>query len=552
MIVGTCFGLDRQYANALRIEAARYGRDLARVLAAQAPGHGSADPAAELAEVLRERLGGSPHDRVGEMASSITARIASAFRLRGRTLAVESADATSFTAVFHALTTLRAGLSEAALVVCGQRVEDRLPGLALAAKGVEPGPPRPFAADGRGFTLAEGVSALLLKRLSAASADGDRIYALIDECTLGLDPRPGVLRYSTSVEHHRAVIAAAYRNARVPVDSVQYVECTGAGLAWQTAAELQALTEVLAPTPRGPIPAGSVKDRLGHTFANSGLAAIAKVALALHHRRLPPHRGTGQPVPELSAAPFHLETEARQWPAPAPGLPRRAAVSGAALTGIVCHLILREHSPRTSAEVAPRPRPARGDTAEPIAVVAHGARFADACGAEQVWQALSAGQDRIAPLPADTLDRGLYYRPGSLSAGHTYTERGAVLEPPSAAPRELRITPARYRAMDPAQRLALEVAGEMLGRVDRRSAALRGPGLIAVGTSLSLYRERHAAAALRLDRSRTRSQDSKPSRTWPRTSSPPCSSWRARAPRTHPNRSRRTNWTDSWPAAWRP
>lgn len=30
VIAGTCLGLDRQYANALRIEAARYARDLER------------------------------------------------------------------------------------------------------------------------------------------------------------------------------------------------------------------------------------------------------------------------------------------------------------------------------------------------------------------------------------------------------------------------------------------------------------------------------------------------------------------------------------------
>lgn len=499
VIVGTCFGLDRQYANALRIEAARYGRNLSRVLAAHAPGPDTTDPAAELAEVLRERLGGSPHDRVGEMASTIPARIAAAFRLRGRTLAVESADATSFLAVFHALTTLRAGLSEAALVVCGQRVEDRLPGLALAAKGVEPAPPRPFAADGRGFTLAEGVSALLLKTLSAATADGDRVYALIDECTLGLDARPGVLRYSTSVERHRDVIAAAYRNARVPGASVQYVECTGTGLARHTATELRALTEVLAPTPRGPIPAGSVKDRLGHTFADTGLAAIAKVALALHHRRLPPHRGTGALLPELATTPFRIETAARQWPAPAPGSPRRSAVSGASLTGAVCHLILSEHTPRTTATATRGPRTRRARTAEPIAVIAHGARFADARDTEHVGLALAAGRDRFAPLPTGVLDRDLYYRPGSLSTGHTYTERGAALEPPTSVPRGLRITPARYRAMDPAQRLALEVAGEMLGRITPRSPAVSGQGLIAIGTSLSLYTERDTAAAFRLE-----------------------------------------------------
>lgn len=44
VIAGTCLGLDRQYANALRIEAARYARDLEREVPALFGGH--ARPAA--------------------------------------------------------------------------------------------------------------------------------------------------------------------------------------------------------------------------------------------------------------------------------------------------------------------------------------------------------------------------------------------------------------------------------------------------------------------------------------------------------------------------
>ncbi|WP_443051826.1 beta-ketoacyl synthase N-terminal-like domain-containing protein, partial [Streptomyces sp. GSL17-113] len=33
VVTGTCFGLDRQYANALRVEGSRYARDLERATA---------------------------------------------------------------------------------------------------------------------------------------------------------------------------------------------------------------------------------------------------------------------------------------------------------------------------------------------------------------------------------------------------------------------------------------------------------------------------------------------------------------------------------------
>ncbi|MGQ4427749.1 beta-ketoacyl synthase N-terminal-like domain-containing protein, partial [Streptomyces violaceoruber] len=138
VVVGTCLGLDRQYANALRVDGARYARDLTEALADGAWRDTGIDARAagqELNDALSRRLGASPHDRVGEMASTIPARIASAFKLRGRTLAVESADATSYLALAHAVDSLRAGLAEAVLVVVGQRDEGRFARRALAAKG---------------------------------------------------------------------------------------------------------------------------------------------------------------------------------------------------------------------------------------------------------------------------------------------------------------------------------------------------------------------------------------------------------------------------------
>ncbi len=139
---------------------------------------GAARAAEEVRAGLAERFGASPHDRVGEMASTIPARIAGAFRLRGRTLTVESADATSFAALAHAVNGLRGDLCDAVLVLAGQRRESPLFGELLAAKGLPADP-------------GEGVGALLLKRRSSAVRDGDRIYASILECALEHDARPG-------------------------------------------------------------------------------------------------------------------------------------------------------------------------------------------------------------------------------------------------------------------------------------------------------------------------------------------------------------------------
>ncbi|MBS2966939.1 polyketide synthase, partial [Actinocrinis puniceicyclus] len=501
------FGLDRQLANALRIEAVRYAADLEAALSgahAPLPGTGARGAADELRELLTRRLGGSPHDRVGEMPSSIPARIAGAFKLHGRTVAVESADAGSFTALAAAVNSLRSGLAHAALVVAGHRRESALLEHALEAKGLIQGDAHPFTAAGYGLRLGEGVSALLLKPLCAAEREGDRIYALVRECALVHDGRPGVLRYSASVARRQQAAAAAHEAAGVPPASIQYLECATAGIARLARADIEALGASFAHRPPGSVSLGSAQDRLGHTMANAGLASVAKTALALHHRRLPAHAACAHAQSlDLSGTAFRFTGDAEPWPRPEADLPRRAAVVGSSFTGTLSYLLLDEYTPARAARPAGAGAPQPAAHHEPIAVIAAAGRFADTGDADEFWRAALQASDHISELPHRLLDRDLYLRPGSAGLAHTYTGLGAPVTPPEQPPRGRPIIPRRYAAMDPAQRLVLDVAEQLLaarggGTAQPYGAGLRGRGLIVIGSTLSLSRERRAHADLAL------------------------------------------------------
>ncbi|MGW6008206.1 beta-ketoacyl [acyl carrier protein] synthase domain-containing protein [Streptomyces sp. NPDC055210] len=544
VITGTCFGLDRQHANALRVEASRHVREVERAaVSAGADSHSARQAAEELRLLLARRLHGSPHDRVGEMASTIPARIATAFKFHGRTLAMESADATSYVGVAQAVLNLRGGLSDAVLVVAGQRRESPLFARALDAKGLTSTTSQPFTTDdsgsgsgsgsgsssgsgsGSGFVLGEGVGALLLKRLSTAERDGDRIYATILDCSLRHDPRPGPFTASPSVGLRHATAVGSLRAAAVRPETIQYVECVGSGVAHEVRAELDALAALHEGAAAGSVAVGSVKDRLGHTFANAGIAALSKVALALHHRRIPPQLEPADAAEfARSGTPLRHADAGRPWPPGEEGHPRRATVHGTSLTGTLCHLVLEEHAgvvheghERTafagraqSAEATSLTRPTRltrlpgdgptaryavGDTAsdaEPIAVVGLAGWFADSPDAESFWQTVRSGVSRIGPVPESVLDRDLYYAPGALSLTHSYTDQGGHTTLPTAPPPGLRISPSRHAAMDGAQRLALDVAAQLLA--GRDTLASDGRGLIAVGSNLGLSRERRLNA----------------------------------------------------------
>ncbi|HZU57909.1 MAG TPA: polyketide synthase [Actinocrinis sp.] len=503
VVCATSFGLDRQLANALRVEAVRYTRDLEAALAAPdgaLSAAGAREAADELRALLTGRLGGSPHDRVGEMPSSIPARIAAAFKLHGRTVSIESADAGSFVALAAAVDSLRAGHADAVLVAAGQRREGALLERALDAKGLLQPDAHPFAADGYGLRPGEGVSALLLKPLSGAQRSQDRIYALIRDCTLVHHARPGVFRYSPSTSHRLQAAAAAHHSAAVPPTAVQYVESAAASMAPVARADLDALGALFAHRLPGSIALGSAQDRLGHTICAAGLAAVTKAALALHHRHLPAQAACPKADPlDLSGTAFRFTRTTEPWLCPEADLPRRAAVVGSSLTGTVCYLLLDEHVPKAAASgAAAIPAAAAARRSQPVAILAAAGSFADRRTADDFWRTSLHADDRIRPLPAELLDRELYFRPGSTGLAQTYTELGAALPPPKQPPPGLHIIPRRYAAMDPAQRLILDVADQLFASCHTRPADLRGRGLIAIGSSLSLSRERRLNAQLAL------------------------------------------------------
>ncbi|WP_415852646.1 beta-ketoacyl synthase N-terminal-like domain-containing protein, partial [Streptomyces albus] len=233
----------------------------------------------------------------------------------------------------------------------------------------------------------------------------------------------------------------------------------------------------------GPVPfVRRTADRLGHTLANAGVAAVSTVALALRHRTVP------AASPDAGAVP---------WPAPEGGAPRRAVVAGSSLTGTVCHVVLEEYRPRRA-----RPHvPARPAVAEPVAVVALGGRFAGAPDAGAFWRTVLSGRDAFAPFDENVLDRDLFHAPGALSLDSSYTDRGAAVRVPATPPAGVRMDPARYAALDAAQRLALTVAAELFGRRSPGEAGLRGrPGMVALGSTLGLGRDRQAHTLASLPR----------------------------------------------------
>ena len=114
---------------------------------------------------------------------------------------------------------------------------------------------------------------------------------------------------------------------------------------------------------------------------------------------------------------------------------------------------------------------------EPIAIVGMGCRFpGEACSPEAFWELLANGIDGVCELPADRWDWRRFYDPNPDKPGKTYVKRGGFLREPIQEfdPLFFGISPREAAAIDPQQRLLMEVTYEALEDAGLRLEDLRG------------------------------------------------------------------------------
>jgi acyl transferase domain-containing protein/NADPH:quinone reductase-like Zn-dependent oxidoreductase/NAD(P)-dependent dehydrogenase (short-subunit alcohol dehydrogenase family)/acyl carrier protein len=114
---------------------------------------------------------------------------------------------------------------------------------------------------------------------------------------------------------------------------------------------------------------------------------------------------------------------------------------------------------------------------EPIAIVGMGCRFPGGASSPQAfWQLLSNGIDAVCEVPADRWDWRRFYDPDPDKPGKTYVKQGGFLREQVAEfdPLFFGISPREAAAIDPQQRLLMEVTYEALEDAGLRIEALRG------------------------------------------------------------------------------
>ncbi len=284
----------------------------------------------------------------GLIPNIIVGRIANRMDLMGPAYTVDAACASSLVAIQHAIRDLRNGDCDVALVG-GSQVWMPVPTLnvfcrlgALSRRQQI----RPFDQDADGTLLGEGIGMAVLKRLSDAERDGNRIYAVIRGAGMSSDGR-GVSVMAPRIDGEELALRRAYESAGISPRSIGLIEAHGTATPVGDVVEIQALTRVFGQRqdlfPHCAI--GTVKSMISHTIPASGIAGLIKTSLSLHHKVLPPTINCDVPNPklELEKTPFYINTETRPW-IHGGSEPRRAGINAFGFGGINAHVIVEEYT----------------------------------------------------------------------------------------------------------------------------------------------------------------------------------------------------------------
>ncbi len=203
---------------------------------------------------------------------------------------------------------------------------------------------RPFDSQATGTMFCDGAGMVVLKRLSAAIADGDRIYAVIRGTAKNNDGARKASFLAPSVEGQARVIAMAQAQANVLPEDISYIEAHGTGTPLGDPIEVEALTKVwrARTDQKQTCWLGCIKGHIGHPTIAAGVAGLIKASLCLYHEKIPGtlHFQSPNPKIDFDDSPFKVVDRLTPWPRT--NKRRIAGVSSFGFGGTNVHTILEE------------------------------------------------------------------------------------------------------------------------------------------------------------------------------------------------------------------
>lgn len=217
-----------------------------------------------------------------------------------------------------------------------------------------------YAFDPRadGYVRGEGAGAVVLKRLTDALRDGNRVLAVIRGSAVNNDGQSTRLT-APSTEMQQRLFLAAVEKAKIDPGEVGLVEAHGPGTGVGDPIEYASINAVYGKG-RGRCALGSVKTNIGHSEPVSGIAGFIKTVECLRRGVIPPNQNFARWNPGIdrkTRSRLFVPTELTPWPVK--GASRLAAVCSYGVSGTNAHVVV-ETAPAARRSAVTRRKPVPG------------------------------------------------------------------------------------------------------------------------------------------------------------------------------------------------
>ncbi|MEU7146392.1 type I polyketide synthase, partial [Nocardia sp. NPDC046473] len=321
----------------------------------------------DYADLTKRHHGGevTADTAAGIQRGMIANRLSHFLSLHGPSVTVDTGQSSSLTATHLAYRSIRGGEADLAIAAGVNIALDTANSDILAEWGGLSPDGRCYAFDERanGFVRGEGGGAVLLKPLSRALADGDRVYCVIRGSGVGYGSADRIT--TPNADAQAALLRATYEESGIAPSDVQYVELHGPGTPVGDPIEAESVGQVLGAVPRRDrdLVVGSIKTNIGHLEGAAGIAGLIKAALCIENRCIPASLNYSTPNRDIPLGDLRLSVQVETGDWPAATRPLIAGVNSFGMGGANCHVILAEWStgePSRSAK-----RNGSDDTADP-------------------------------------------------------------------------------------------------------------------------------------------------------------------------------------------
>lgn len=281
---------------------------------------------------------------IGTAYCGVPNRISYLLDLRGPSTAVDAACASSLVAIHHGRQSLLTKETNVAIVggvnaLCGPGLTRVLDKAGAISKD---GTCRSFDDAANGYGRGEGASVIILKRMSDALRDHDKILAVLKGSAVGQDGRTnGIMAPNGLAQEAVAKLALA----NIDPKTIQYVEAHATSTSVGDPVEITAMSHVYGANRQGIAPCyiGSVKPNVGHLEAGAGAVGFMKTVLALKKGIIPPQANLKilNKKIDWAASGIQIPFESSSWPVVSQ--PRRAAICSYGYGGSVSHAVIEAY-----------------------------------------------------------------------------------------------------------------------------------------------------------------------------------------------------------------